>query len=172
MTGMSVPGASLTHWQATNGFCNYESNGLAIQRVEITDKTIPFYDKVVGRFKEAPTTQGADAYTAVYILKAAIERADSLETETLVTQLEKTDYLGVTGRTRFFPKDHKWPHDLIWGPGNVTWVGTQWRDGKVLTVWPDGKERLGEKGFKGLKYKGTVDYELPPWMVKYWKEKK
>lgn len=171
LCGMNVPSMSLAHWQATNGLCNYETNSGTIGRVEITEKTVPFYDKMVEKIKQNPSYIAGDTYDAVYVLKDAIERANSLETEAVLTSLEKTDYRGVMGRINFFPKGHKWPHDLVWGPGYVTWVGTQWRDGKIMTVWPDGNARLGEAGFKGFKYKGTVDYELPPWMVKYWRGK-
>ena len=101
-----------------------------------------------------------------------MERAGTLNSEEVLAALEKTDYMGAMGRIKFFPKDHKWPHDLVWGPGYVTWVDTQWRDGNLVTVWPDGHARLGGKGFEGLRYKGTVDYKLPPWMIKYWKNKK
>jgi len=166
LCGINISSMSLVHWQATNGFCNYQSNVTSIGRVEITEKTIPFYDKIVARTKDIPAYTAANTYDAIYLLKEAIERANSLETEAVLTSLEKTDYRGVMGRIKFFPKGHKWPHDLICGPGYVTWVGTQWRDGKIETVWPDGQARLGEEGYKGLKYKGTVDLVLPPWVVK------
>jgi branched-chain amino acid transport system substrate-binding protein len=41
------------------------------------------------------------SYDAVYILKEAIERAGSVEPDAVVAALEKTDYLGIMGRTRF-----------------------------------------------------------------------
>jgi branched-chain amino acid transport system substrate-binding protein len=43
----------------------------------------------------------APSYDAVYILKEAIERAGSLNADAIVAALEKTDYHGVMGRTRF-----------------------------------------------------------------------
>jgi branched-chain amino acid transport system substrate-binding protein len=140
--------------------------------VEITEKTIPFYDKMVDKTKQNPTYIAVDAYDAVYVIKDAIERAGSLDTDAVLAALEKTDYRGAMGRIKFFPKNHEWPHDLVWGPGYVTWVDTQWRDGNLVTVWPDGKARLGMKDLEGLRYKGTVDYKLPPWMIEYWKNKK
>ena len=172
LMGANIPGMNFAHWQATNGMCNYEMNLNSVSRVKITEKTIPFYDNMVAKTKQNPNYIATDAYDAVYVIKDAIERAGTLETEPVIAALEKTDYRGAMGRIRFYPKGHKWPHDLVWGPGYVTWVDTQWRDGNLVTVWPDGHARLGGKGFEGLRYKGTVDYKLPPWMIKYWKNKK
>ena len=169
LIGANIPGMGLAHWKATNGMCNYEITMQTIGRVEITDKTIPFYDSIVKKYNKTPSYIAVDAYDAVYVIKDAVERAGTLKTNKVITAIEKTDLKGAMGRINFFPKDHKWPHDLLWKAGYVTWVSTQWRDGKINTVWPDGKARLGMAEFEGLRYKGTVDFELPPWMIKYWK---
>ena len=169
LIGVNIPAMGLAHWKATNGMCNYEITMQTIGRVEITDKTIPFYDAIVKKYNKTPSYIAVDAYDAIYILKNAVERAGTLKTNKVIASLEKTDLKGAMGRINFFPKNHKWPHDLVWKPGYVTWVSTQWRDGEIKTVWPDGQGRLGMPEFEGLRYRGTVDLELPPWMIKYWK---
>jgi hypothetical protein len=52
----------------------------------------------------------------------------------------------------------------------------QWQKGDLKTVYPDGSippaaTGMGP-GWEGLRYAGTVDYILPPALVKHWKEKK
>jgi branched-chain amino acid transport system substrate-binding protein len=66
--------------------------------------------------------------------------------------MEKTDYYAAAGRIVFDEK-----HDVKWGPGFVTAVGTQWQDGELVCVWP--------YGWQGITYEGTVEYKLPPWML-------
>ena len=44
---------------------------------------------------------------AVYVLKDAIERAGSLDSDAVIAALEKTDMMGVYGRIKFNPKSHQ-----------------------------------------------------------------
>ena len=62
-----------------------------------------FYDKYLKKFgKEIQAGHGpAPSYESVYILKEAIERAGSLNPDTIVAELEKTDRIGVMGRVKF-----------------------------------------------------------------------
>ena len=52
-------------------------------------------------FGETPNALGALAYDAVYIMAAAIDAADSLESEAIVTALAGSDREGVTGHVTF-----------------------------------------------------------------------
>lgn len=163
-------------WKASGGTCEYEVgyDSYAVGAA-ITPKTIPFMKSYRKKFGTKPVfTSGS--YDSVYIWKAAVEKAGTLDSDKLVPVLEKTDYVGTQGRVVFFPKGHKWPHDVIWGPGYVTTIGYQWIDGKQVCVWPDGNPLFPaiskDPGWKGLRYKGTHDIQLPPWMVEYWKKKK
>ena len=51
----------------------------------------------------------------------------------------------------------------MFGPGYSTGIGTQWQDGKVVCVWPD--------GWEGVKYEGTVEYKFAPWVIDHYKKK-
>ena len=113
----------------------------------------------------------AESYDALYVLKEAIERVNSLDSDKVVEGLEKTDYVGPQGRIVFTPVDDKYPHEIIWKPGYVTWTITQWQDGKQEVVWPNGEAAFGDKGYVGVKYEGTAEYKLPPLVVDYWKKK-
>ncbi len=77
----------------------------------------------------------APSYETVYILKEAIERADSLDPDAIVAEIEKTDRRGVMGRIRFDEG-----HQVIYGTDPAeTAVGAffQWTDGgKRKIVYP------------------------------------
>lgn len=169
--GFNVGAYEKAYWDRTGGMCEYETLYALFARVPVTDKSIPFWDAYVKKTGEYPSTQ-AGTYSVLYILKEAIERAGTLETEAMILALEKTNHTGVTGKYAFFPRDHKWPHDLIFGPKNFIALGVQWRKGDLAVVWPDGKAALGDEGWKGMRFEGTQEFELPPWMVEYWKGKK
>lgn len=148
--GINVEAQKKGFWEATGGNGNYIVTYNTYGRVKITDKTIPFFDKYVQRFGEFPT-YNAGTYDAIYILVEAIQRAGTLDADKLVSELEKTDFQGTAGRV-VFDKNH----DLTFGPGYSTGIATQWIDGELKVVWPN--------GWQGVRYEGTVDYQLPPWM--------
>jgi branched-chain amino acid transport system substrate-binding protein len=143
-------------------------------RVKLSDKTIPFFDKFTSKYGEWPEQEAAN-YDGVYILKEAIERAGTLQTDAVITEIEKLDIKGVLGRLVFNPKaewaeDPAKAHQTRWGAGYVPFVGLQWQDRKFVAIWPDGRPVLGDEKWVGLRYEGTVDYKLPPWVIKYWKK--
>ncbi|MCL0064776.1 ABC transporter substrate-binding protein [Dehalococcoidia bacterium] len=167
--GINLEAHEMGFWEATGGKGEYEMTLNLIGRVEITEETIPFFDRFVERFGEYPIYTAAGTYDALFILKEAIHRAGTVDSDAVVIELAKTDFVGVGGRVVFTGMDSPHPHDVIWGPGYVTGLGTQWRDGGLVVVWPDGRAVLGDRVWEGVRYAGTVDYELPPWMVEYWK---
>ena len=78
----------------------------------------------------------APSYESVYILKEAIERTGSLDPDTIVAGLEKTDRRGVMGRIRY-----DGVHQAVFGfdpaETSVSLV-SQWTDnGKRVVVFPD-----------------------------------
>lgn len=79
--------------------------------VKIVPNSMIFHENFVKRWgKEAMLkTSGhglGPGYDAVYILAQAIERAKTIDSDAVVSALEKTDFSGVTGRVRF-GKDHQ-----------------------------------------------------------------
>lgn len=142
-------------WKATDGkgeftLCNVVNAGNAPSNA--TPWTMKFYDAYTQRWGIEPEGLGtSSSYMAVYVLKDAIERAGSLDSDEVVTALEKTDVMGVYGRLRFDPKSHQ----VI--PANDPQEGAvgsilQWQDGKRVVVYP--------------KSIATGEILLPPWMQK------
>ena len=149
--GALVQGISPVFWEATGGKANYLTLYSMWGPVEITERTVPFWNKFLefGEFAGI----NASTYDALYVLKEAIERAETLDSEKIVAEIEKTDFVATSGRLVFTES-----HDVKAGPGYIAGVGLQWQDGELKGIWPQG-------------YGGTVDYKLPPHVVEYWKGK-
>ncbi len=155
--GINVESQKSGFWDATGGKGEYTLTVNTLARIKITDKTIPFYDKYLKLYKEAPNYT-AGTYDALYIIKDAVELAGTTDSDKVVAALEKTDTKDTAGRVVFDKS-----HDVTWGPGYITAVGTQWQNGKMECVWPF--------GWEGITYEGSVPYKLPPWVVEHWSKK-
>jgi len=143
--------------EATGGKGNYVATINTYARTAMTDKTIPFYDAFVQRSGQFPT-YNAGTYEAINILKEAIEKAGTLEADALVKVLESETFIGTAGKLKFDKK-----HDVTFGPGLITSVGTQWQDGELVMFWPN--------GWEGVTYPGAKPYKLAPWLVEKYKKK-
>ena len=156
--GINVMAQADDFFENTGGFGDYELTLNTLARdVAFTDRTMPFIDAFIAEKGEMPT-YNAGTYDALYILKEAIERADSLDADEIVVEMEMTDFNGVAGRFVFDDM-----HDVVWGPGYVTALGVQWQDGELKGVWPP-----ADGSWNDVQYEGIVDYELPPWVVEFW----
>ncbi len=169
LLGTSVDSTTGQHWKVTDGLCNYRMIGNTSGNVEVGGKTKPFWDGYVKKFGEIPGTYTSGVYDSVYAIKGAVERAGTLDSDAVVAEMEKSNFMGAQGRYTFYPVDHKFPHDKPYGPDGATVFGTQWQNGELVVVWPDGRSIAVEKGWEGVRYKGTKDLKLPPWMIEYWK---
>jgi branched-chain amino acid transport system substrate-binding protein len=140
-------------WEATDGkgeYClaNVVNAGNAPSNA--TPWTMKFYDAYTKRWGIEPEGYGtSSSYMAPYVLKDAIERAASLDSEKVVTALEQTDLMGVYGRIRFDPKSHQVIPSMDPQEGAVGTI-FQWQAGKRVVVFPP-KIAMGE-------------ILLPPWM--------
>ncbi len=114
--------------------------------------TMKFYDAYTKKWNIEPEGLGSSSsYMAVYVLKDAIERANSIDSDKVVDALEKTDMMGVYGRIRFNPKNHQVIPALDPKEGAVGTI-LQWQAGKRVVVFP--------------KSIATGEIQLPPWMKK------
>lgn len=142
-------------WKATEGkgeytLCNVVNAGNAPSNA--TPWTMKFYDAYTKRWNIEPEGLGSSSsYMAVYVLKDAMERANSLDADKVVAALEQTDLMGVYGRLRFDPKTHQVIPAVDPKEGAVGSI-LQWQAGKRVVVFP--------KSIAGGEIK------LPPWMAK------
>jgi branched-chain amino acid transport system substrate-binding protein len=112
-----------------------------------TMKFVNAYNKMWGLEPEGYGT--SSSYMAVYVLKDAIEKAGTLDSDAVVATLEKTDMMGVYGRIRFDPKSHQVIPSLDPKEGAVGTI-FQWQAGKRVVVFP--------------KSIAVGEIKLPPWM--------
>ena len=142
-------------WKATEGkgeytLCNVVNAGNAPSKA--TEWTMKFFDAYTKKWNIEPEGLGSSSsYMAVYTLKDAIERAQSVDSAKVVDALEKTDLMGVYGRIRFDPKSHQVIPALDPKEGAVGTV-LQWQKEKRVVVFP--------------KSIATGEIQLPPWMTK------
>jgi branched-chain amino acid transport system substrate-binding protein len=142
-------------WKATEGkgeytLCNVVNAGNAPSNA--TPWTMKFYDAYTKMWGVEPEGLGSSSsYMAVYVLKDAIERANSMDSAKVVTALEQTDMMGVYGRIRFNPKNHQVIPAADPKEGAVGTI-LQWQAGKRIVVYP--------------KSIATGEIKLPPWMKK------
>ncbi len=140
-------------WEATEGkgeytLCNVVNAGNAPSKA--TPWTMEFYNAYTEKWGIEPEGLGSSSsYMAVYVLKAAIERAGSLDPDQVISELEKTDMIGVYGRIRFDPESHQVIPALDPKEGAVGSI-LQWQDGERVVVFP--------------KSIATGEILLPPWM--------
>jgi branched-chain amino acid transport system substrate-binding protein len=115
-------------------------------------KTVEFLDKFKKKYGSLPDAAAVNssAYDSVFILAEAIERANSLDPDKLVSAIEATDYRGVSGRLRF-NKNH-----IVVFNENPEETGVcvifQWQKGIRVPVYP--------------KFLAEGNIMLPPWMTK------
>jgi branched-chain amino acid transport system substrate-binding protein len=140
-------------WKATDGkgeFCMANVVNAGNAPSNATPWTMRFYDAYAKRWGIEPEGLGcSSSYMAVYVLKDAIERTGSLESDKIVTALEQTDIMGVYGRLRFDPKSHQVIPGFDPKEGAVGSI-IQWQAGKRVVVFP--------------KSIAMGDIQLPPWM--------
>jgi branched-chain amino acid transport system substrate-binding protein len=140
-------------WKATEGkgeftLANVVNAGNA--PCNATPWTMKFFEAYTKRWNIEPEGYGTStSYMAPYVLKDAIERAGSLDSDAVVAALEKTDMMGVYGRIRFDPKSHQVIPSLDPEEGAVGTI-FQWQAGKRVVVFPP-KIAMGK-------------IKLPPWM--------
>jgi branched-chain amino acid transport system substrate-binding protein len=141
-------------WEATKGKGAYTIVTLSETGCvpsNVTPWTMKFYNAFKKRWKVPPRSTGCvSAYEALYVLKDAIERAGKLETDELISALEKTNLPAVRGTIRFDPN-----HQIIYGYNpkeSILGCWVQWQDGQRVCIFPPAAAM------------GTI--KMPPWIKK------
>jgi branched-chain amino acid transport system substrate-binding protein len=128
--GINVEAQKEEFWKAAAGKAQYVSTIDTYAEVEMTPKTVPFVRAFKARFGKPPT-YNAGTYDAIYLLKEAMERANSVDAEKLVPVLETISYVAAFGVLEFDKR-----HDPKWGPGKNTAMAVQWQNGTKVPFWP------------------------------------
>lgn len=137
LAGWSAQAGASSFWGDTNGGTEgVVTADVASAKAALTRKTIPFANAYEREFKETPAYDAYSTYDAIYLLKNAIERANSTSANKIVNQLEKANYVGTQGRIVFNKKGARFVHGMKYGKGYVTGVAFQWQNGKQVLIWP------------------------------------
>jgi len=115
--GVNVLAQESSHWDMTGGNCEGEAFLSSPVRVNVTEKTISFWDNYVTRWGHDPIYTAFGAYDTVYALAEAIERAGTIDPDAnpetdyvagmnrtrgrLIKELEGTDRISTVGRFKF-----------------------------------------------------------------------
>lgn len=137
MFGISSQATNSTFWKDTNGATEgVLFNAVSGPGVAVTAKTLPFVQAYQKKYGNEPAYSGYTSYDEVYMIADAVRRAGSTESDKLVAEMEKTDYIGTIGRVVFLPKGDPHVHGLRTGPGYITGLILQWQNEKQVNVWP------------------------------------
>lgn len=170
IVGINVEAQKEGFWEATQGMGNYQMTlNTYCPGVEYNELTKPFMETYLKRFGEQPTYT-ADTYSAIkYTLVPAIENTGTLDADKLVAFMENDEHLTTGGKLAYIKDEQGRPlHDLKWGPGYLTSLGTQWVDGKLVGVWPYKWKASADA--PEITYKGIVPYTIAPWVVEAYKK--
>lgn len=169
VTGICSAMEMPTAWNETGGYIEYViacpcNTGNAWSNY---GPAMEFFHKHVERWGIEPEGYGTvSSYTAVYVLKDALERAAQKDPEAvkkyidentaapdvLIKALEETEYMGPYGRISFDPHSHQVIQSYDPDEGAVTcWF--QWLNGKRMQIWPPNPEVA------------LSEIKVPPWMV-------
>ncbi len=162
--GINVEAQKEGFWDATGGFGNYDTTlATYCEGVAQTYKTAAFLEAFKEKAGQLPTYT-AGTSDAIVILAEAVERAGTLDSDAVVAELEKTDFVGCGGPVSFTTVEDAPlgnPHDLVYGPGHATGIATQWQDGVQKCIWPN----LMTGDWEGIFYEGTVMWQAPPRLI-------
>ena len=168
--GINVESQKDDFWKVTQGMGNYVmTTNTYCRGVESNELTKAFVDGYVKRFGETPTYTSDTYSVIVNTLAPIIEQTGTLDPDKLVSVLEERVYKSPSGTVKYMKDAEGRPlHDLTWGPGYLTSLGTQWQDGKMVGVWPNKWKATPEA--PEVTYKGMVPYKIPPWVIEKYKK--
>jgi len=142
LAGFISPLAGSNAWETFDGKIGGAMNSIFELGSAIASPKVPasveFYQKYQKSYGKAlQAGHGpAPAYESVYILAEAIERANSLDPDAIVAELQKTDRMGVMGRIKYDQGNQ-----VVYGNDpkeNAVAAVFQWtEDGKRKIVFPE-----------------------------------
>jgi len=120
-------------WKMTDGKINSGSVGSSFVKVPITEKTIPFMDDMINKYKTGPIFGSHTTYDTLNGYKKAVEQAGGAkDVEKVIKALEQVREVAVLGTIGWNPKYH---YNLPY-PEYITPI-VQWQDGKMVVVEPE-----------------------------------
>jgi branched-chain amino acid transport system substrate-binding protein len=130
--GIDVKSQDANFFERVGGKAISEVTTNFVLRAPLTPKTEAFWDAFIKSYGTPPVYTASGAYDAVNIYAEAVTRAGTTDTDKVISELEKTDHVGIPGRIAFDEL-----HEVKDGPGFVNVLFIQWQEGgKRVVVWP------------------------------------
>ena len=136
LIGIDVQSQLDTYWGLTGGDCVYETMLQSVYNVSKTSKTKGMFADFIAEFDHEPLYTAVGSYDAINALTWAINESQSVNADTIVTQLETINkanplegasgYLAFTGT-----------HDVQEGYPYGYTLFCQWQPGQTKVVVPD-----------------------------------
>lgn len=146
--GIDIKSQDTDFFSRVGGKAIGETVQIGFMRAAVTPATIPFWDSFVKRYHRNPVYTAGGAYDAIKLWAEAVTRAKTADADAVVKELEKTDFVGTSGRIVFDDM-----HDVRYGPDYVQAMFVQWQEGgKRAVVWPMSRK--------------TGEFVLPAWIKK------
>ena len=181
MAGINVQAQDGRFEELTEGASDSVVTFTSGARAPITERTVPFVDAFAD-FEDVkpevtiPSYNAFTSYDALFLLKDAVERIETLptdeaSTDAVIKELETYGapndegepsklFTGTTGEIGFYQRgetgvtplepEQAFPHDVRFIPGKLTGVWIQWQDGEQEVLFPPDL--------------ATSEFESPPWM--------
>jgi branched-chain amino acid transport system substrate-binding protein len=158
IAGIDVQSQADSFWTQTGGLCAYEVAQHTLTRTNKTSTSIAFWDHFKGNFSDSPIYTGAGAYDAVHVLYWAINKSQSLSSDTLIPTMEtiKSTSTVSKGNTIEGAAGRLWftsTHDVYAGP---TYLG-------MHTPYMWGTALWGQWNSTGAKNCVTCGQGFPSW---------
>ena len=131
--GINVLAQDGDFWTDTVGLCEYGVTLESVFETNKTSKTIPFWNSYVSRFSTSPIYTAVGSYDAIHQLAWAFNESQSLNTDTVIAQLEElTAANPIEGAGSWGAFDAS--HCIIEGWPFGTALAIQWYDGAKILV--------------------------------------
>lgn len=153
--GIHVPMQLPTYYGAVNGACRFGfTQNVAAPNSKITKKTVPYANAYKKQFGNYPVYTGYITFDAIKQFASVVESKQSVAADKLISGLESGSYTGTTGNVEYYPKDHKYTHDLKYKRKAQAPVYVQWQEkqneGQYEVFFPDSLQ--------------TGKYKHPKWL--------
>jgi len=140
--GINVFGQVGTHWTSTGGACEWETilDTTGTRSPIVPGYTEVFWDNFVAYSGgNWPIYTAFGAYDSLYGIKEALEKAGTLDVDTLIPTFEATDRIGLVGRFQWTRNHDVYVTNSEFGSvatGRTRAVMIQWQGGRKEVVWP------------------------------------
>ncbi len=141
--GPGLLGGFSYFWDQSNGAAQGMVPWPSTVNQSFTPKTVPFINAFTKKYGHTPNTMALDMYDAVYVVKQAMEMANSWKADKLIPALESLTYTGVIGTIHFTSQ-----HGINLPQIPMYQQFGQWQNGVLVPIWKTGQQNISSSIIK------------------------